>query len=89
MVHDHRVRHRLGLIPGVGAIYNGQYAKGLIHAIILGLLISIMSAGAAGGLEPLIGMVTALWFFYMAFEAYHTAARRLRGVEGWRKVAPA
>src|SRR5579862_8924348 len=22
----------LGFIPGVGAIYNGQYAKGLIHA---------------------------------------------------------
>ena len=69
----------LGLIPGVGAIYNGQYAKGLIHAIILGLLISVMSSGAAGGLEPLLAMVTALWFFYMAFEAYHTAAKRLRG----------
>jgi hypothetical protein len=69
----------LGLIPGVGAIYNGQYAKGLVHAIILGLLISIMSSGAAGGLEPLIAMVAALWFFYMAFEAYHTAAKRLRG----------
>jgi hypothetical protein len=69
----------LGLIPGVGAIYNGQYAKGLIHAVILGLLISIMSSGAAGGMEPLIGMVTGLWFFYMAFEAYHTAAKRQRG----------
>src|SRR6266700_3217025 len=23
----------LGWIPGVGAIYNGQYAKGLVHAI--------------------------------------------------------
>src|SRR5579862_3361943 len=28
----------LGFIPGVGAIYNGQYAKGLIHAIIFGML---------------------------------------------------
>ena len=28
----------LGLIPGVGAIYNGQYAKGLIHVFILGML---------------------------------------------------
>ena len=24
----------LGLIPGVGAIYNGQYAKGMVHAIV-------------------------------------------------------
>ena len=31
----------LGFIPGVGAIYNGQYAKGLIHAVVFGLLVSI------------------------------------------------
>src|SRR5215472_10181722 len=35
----------LGFIPGVGAIYNGQYAKGLVHAVVFGLIISIMSAG--------------------------------------------
>lgn len=69
----------LGLIPGVGAIYNGQYAKGLVHVIVLGLLISILSSGAAGGLEPLFGLLIALWFFYMAFEAYHTARKRQRG----------
>ena len=69
----------LGLIPGVGAIYNGQYAKGLIHVIILGLLISIMNSGAAHDIEPLIGMLIPLLFFYMAFEAYHTASKRLRG----------
>jgi hypothetical protein len=69
----------LGLIPGVGAIYNGQYAKGLVHVIILGLLISIVSSDAAGGLEPLFGLMIALWFFYMAFEAYHTARKRLMG----------
>ena len=69
----------LGLIPGVGAIYNGQYAKGLIHVVILGLLISIASSGAAGDLGPLFGLLIALWFPYMAFEAYHTAAKRQRG----------
>ncbi len=69
----------LGLIPGVGAIYNGQYVKGLIHVIVLGVLISILSSGSAGEFEPLFGLLTALWFFYMAFEAYHTANRRLRG----------
>jgi hypothetical protein len=69
----------LGLIPGVGAIYNGQYGKGLIHVVILGLLISIASSGAAGDLGPLFGLLIALWFPYMAFEAYHTAAKRQRG----------
>jgi hypothetical protein len=70
----------LGLIPGVGAIYNGQYVKGLIHVIVLGVLISIVSSGSAGVFEPLFGLLIALWFFYMAFEAYHTASRRLRGL---------
>lgn len=69
----------LGIIPGVGAIYNGQYAKGLIHVLILGILISIISSGAAGGLEPLFGIMISAWFFYMAFEAYHTAKRRQLG----------
>jgi len=45
----------LGFIPGVGAIYNGQYAKGLVHAIVFGLLVSITSSGSAGDLEPLFG----------------------------------
>jgi Domain of unknown function (DUF5668) len=69
----------LGFIPGVGAIYNGQYAKGLVHAIIFGLLVSIMSSGAASGMEPLFGMLTTAWVFYMVFEAYHTARKRSMG----------
>jgi Domain of unknown function (DUF5668) len=70
----------LGLIPGVGAIYNGQYAKGLVHVIIIGLTISILSNGAARGFEPLVGLLLAAFFAYMAFEAYHTAQRRQQGL---------
>ncbi len=69
----------LGMIPGVGAIYNGQYAKGLVHVTILGLMISIMNSGSTGGLEPLIGLMLSAFWFYMAFEAYHTAKRRRMG----------
>lgn len=71
----------LGLIPGVGAIYNGQYVKGLMHVVILGILIGIVSSDeASGGLEPLFGMMIAAWFAYMAFEAHHTAKRRQLGL---------
>ncbi|MBI4874799.1 MAG: B-box zinc finger protein [Acidobacteria bacterium] len=69
----------LGLIPGVGAIYNAQYAKGLVHVIIWGLLVSIVNSDASGGLEPLFGMMIPVWHLYMAFEAYHTARKRLLG----------
>jgi len=80
----------LGFIPGVGAIYNGQYAKGLIHVIVFGLLVTIMSSGARG-LEPLFGALTAAWFFYMAFEAYHTAKKRQLGqpVDEFSSLFPA
>jgi hypothetical protein len=69
----------LGFIPGVGAIYNVQYAKGLVHAVVFGLIISIMSSGGAGGLEPVFGMLLTAWIFYMAIEAYHTAKKRRAG----------
>ncbi len=69
----------LGFIPGVGAIYNGQYAKGLIHAVVFGLLVSI-TAGGHGNFNALFGLLIAAWVFYMAFEAYHTARNRRYGV---------
>ncbi|MGH9627570.1 MAG: LiaI-LiaF-like domain-containing protein [Bryobacteraceae bacterium] len=80
----------LGLIPGVGAIYNGQYAKGLVHVVILGLLISILASEATGGMEPLFGLLTAIWIIYMPFEAYHTALKRQRGevVDEFSSIVP-
>lgn len=67
----------LGLIPGVGAIYNQQYAKGLFHIIVFGSLISILDRPGAAG--PFLGILLAGWYFYMPFEAYHTAQKRQRG----------
>jgi hypothetical protein len=69
----------LGLIPGVGAIYNGQYAKGLVHAVIWGVLMSIANSSASHGLEAVFVMAVIAWWAYMAFEAYHTALKRRRG----------
>ncbi|MGD1098497.1 MAG: DUF5668 domain-containing protein, partial [Bryobacteraceae bacterium] len=68
----------LGFIPGVGAIYNGQYAKGLVHAIMVGLIISILDS-APGNLEPLLAFLMVGFWIYMPFEAYHTAKRRQQG----------
>lgn len=80
----------LGFIPGVGAIYNGQYLKGLVHALIFGLLVTIVSGNAPGGMEPLIGILLAAFVFYMPFEAYHTAKKRELGVapDEWSSILP-
>ena len=62
------------------AIYNGQYAKGLVHVMIVGLLISILDRGDAHSLEPLLGLMLAAFWAYMAFEAHHTARQRRMGM---------
>ena len=65
----------LGLIPGVGAMYNGQFAKGIVHLVIFAVLVSL-SDNANG----IFGIFVAGWVFYMAFEAYHTAVARRDGL---------
>ncbi len=69
----------LGWIPGVGAIYNAQYAKGLVHAVVWGILVSLCDAMASSGTQAVFVMLTIAWTFYMAFEAYHTARKRRAG----------
>src|SRR5262249_40627151 len=34
----------LGLIPGVGAIYNGEFVKAAVHILIFGTLVSLADA---------------------------------------------
>ena len=63
----------LGLIPGVGAMYNGQFFKGLIHVVIFAVLISITDH------YPIFGLFIAAWIFYQSFEAFHTAKARRDG----------
>jgi hypothetical protein len=68
-----------GLIPGVGAVVNGQYAKGLIHAVIFGFLITVMSSEAVEPIRAVVAMLFVAFYFYMPFEALHTAKKRERG----------
>ena len=68
----------LGWIPGVGAIYNGQYAKGIVHAVVFGILCTILDSNLHG-LDVIFAMMLTAWIFYMAFEAYHTAVKRRAG----------
>ncbi|MBV9034538.1 MAG: B-box zinc finger protein [Acidobacteriaceae bacterium] len=79
----------LGWIPGVGAIYNGQYIKGLVHALVFGLLVSLADSNGHNASGPFLGIMLAAFIFYMAFEAYHTAKKRQMGiaVAEWSSLA--
>ncbi len=64
----------LGLIPGVGAMYNGQFFKALIHVVIFAVLINISEY------YPIFGIFIGAWVLYQSFEAYHTAKARRDGM---------
>lgn len=58
----------LGFIPGVGAMYNGQFVKGFIHVLIF-ITFVWLSDHASG----IFGLLVAGWIFYMVFDAFQTA----------------
>ena len=63
----------LGFIPGVGAMYNGQYAKGVVHLIVFAILVSLANENG------IFGLFVAGWIVYQAIEANHTARAKLAG----------
>ena len=76
----------LGLVPGVGAMFNGQYAKGVIHLVIFVVLVSL-----ADNVNWVLWWFVWGWVFYQAFEAYHTAVARRDGQSlpdpfGWNEL---
>jgi Domain of unknown function (DUF5668) len=64
----------LGFIPGVGAMYNGQYAKAIAHVVIFAVLASL------GDHSNIFGILVAAWVFYQVFDAYQTAVARRDGL---------
>ena len=63
----------LGIIPGVGAFYNGQYQKGVIHFVIL-IALSMLADQ-----YEVFGFAIFLFFVYMVWDAYATAKARITG----------
>lgn len=65
----------LGFVPGVGAMYNGQFVKAFAHVVIFVMLII-----AANSIHWAFGWMIAFFIFYMAFEAYKTAEAKRHGL---------
>lgn len=63
----------LGFIPGVGAFYNGQFAKGFVHVFIFAVVAHLANRA------DIFGWCVAAWLFYMVFDAYTTAKARMLG----------
>jgi TM2 domain-containing membrane protein YozV len=70
----------LGFLPGLGAFYNEQYGKGIIHlALFLLLFIMGVDGAVSGGAEAALWICIAALWIYMPVDAYRTAKARLAG----------
>jgi hypothetical protein len=84
----------LGLVPGLGAIYNGQYNKGLIYIAVFASIIAGLSSDLDGGLIAMLAIFLAGFIFYCAFEAMRTAQAKNIGevpadpLESWSAGRP-
>jgi hypothetical protein len=76
----------LGLIPGVGAIYNAEYFKAALHLLIFGTLVTLVDSTHNAG--PLFGLLSFGFYAYMPFEAYYTAKKRKLARDGINLITP-
>jgi hypothetical protein len=68
----------LGFVPGLGAVYNGEYIKALIHVIIFGGIIALLSTDLPDSYDAFLGIALGCFYCYMPIDAYRVAkARRL------------
>ncbi|HXA79176.1 MAG TPA: DUF5668 domain-containing protein [Candidatus Acidoferrales bacterium] len=69
----------LGFIPGLGAVYNGEYVKALIHVAVFGGIIAALSSDLPGEVDAFLGIALGCFYFYMPIEAYRVAKARELG----------
>ncbi|HME12130.1 MAG TPA: B-box zinc finger protein [Candidatus Acidoferrum sp.] len=88
------VAFALGLVPGLGAVYNGEYNKALIHIVVFAAMIVGLSSDIGGGADTALGLLLTGFIFYMAFDAMRIAKARAVGqvtvdpLESWSKERP-
>jgi hypothetical protein len=84
----------LGLIPGLGAVYNGEYNKALIHIVVFSAMIVGLNSDIGDSAEVILSLLLSGFVFYMAFDAMRTAKAKNFGeapvdpLESWSKNRP-
>ena len=62
----------IGLIPGIGAIYNGEYKKAAIHLLIFGVITSLLNI-VPNALHEFFELLRLAFIVYMAFDTRRVA----------------
>ena len=84
----------LGFFPGLGAVYNGEYNKALIHIVVFAAMIVGLSSDMGDSADLVLSLLLAGFVLYMAFDAQRVAKARNLGeipvdpLESWSKNRP-
>jgi hypothetical protein len=69
----------LGLFPGLGAVYNGEYNKALIHIVVFIAMIVGLNSDMGDAAETALSLLLAGFVLYMAFDASRVAKAKSLG----------
>ena len=64
----------LGFIPGVGAMYNGQYIKAIVHVLVFVILMGMADR------YWFFWLLLGFWVLYQVFDSHQTAHARRYGM---------
>lgn len=84
----------LGLFPGLGAVYNGEYNKALIHIVVFVAMIIGLNSDPGDAAATVLSLLLAGFILYMGFDAMRVAKARNLGetphdpLESWSKNRP-
>lgn len=77
------------IFPGAGALYNGDFLRGIVFIIIFAGLVTLQTRSHA---QPFAGLLLAGFYFFQIFDAVHQARMinlAASGEEAKEVVAPA
>ena len=84
----------LGFIPGLGAVYNGEYNKAILHIVIFRAIIVGIASDLGGSMQAFLIFLVAIFPFYMAIDAMRVARAKQTGepvrdpFENWSSHRP-
>lgn len=84
----------LGFVPGLGAVYNGEYNKAFLQIVILGALILGIASDLGDGIRGFLIFGLVIFPFYMAIDSMRVAKAKETGVplsdpfESWSSKRP-
>ena len=64
----------LSCLPGLGQVYVGYYQRGFIHILVFAGVISSLSSGLPGALQPLFGIFLAFFLLSNIIDAARRAS---------------